>query len=120
MRLRPSVIFSVAIASSIFAASVSPQDVKPIAERLAAQNAIFDEQYEADLRNYPERATSYGDYRYNDKLNEYSLQAINQRHRNDTEFLARLEAIPTTGFSEQDQLSHDLLVRGLAAARSGF
>jgi hypothetical protein len=31
-------------------------------ERLAAQNALFDEQYESDLREFPERATDLGDY----------------------------------------------------------
>jgi hypothetical protein len=44
------------------------QDLKPVAERLAAQNELFDEQYESDLKNFPERATAFGDYRYNDKL----------------------------------------------------
>src|SRR5215831_9319104 len=89
------------------------QDVKPLSERLAAQNALFDEQYESDLRNSPERATAFGDYRYNDRLNDFSLEAILERHKTDVGFLERLEAIPTTGFSDQDQLSHDLMVRVL-------
>ena len=53
------------------------QNAKPVADRVAAQNAIFEEQYESDLRNFPERATAFGDYRYNDKLADYSLA----RHR---------------------------------------
>ena len=81
--------------------------------RLAAQNAIFEEQYENDLRNFPERATSFGDYRYNDKLADYSMEAIAPREKTNEDFLTRIEAIPTTGFSDQDQLSHDLLVRVL-------
>lgn len=84
------------------------------------QNALFEEQYETDLRNFPERATAYGDYRYNDKLAEYSLDAIARRHKTDEDFLARLEAIPTTGFSDQDQLSHDLLVRVLRQRIADF
>jgi len=95
------------------AAPVFGQEHQPPAERLVAQNALFDEQYEADLRNFPERATAFGDYRYNDRLAEYSLDAIQHRHETDQAFLSRLEAIPTTGFSDQDQLSHDLLVRVL-------
>ena len=87
--------------------------VRPVADRLAAQNALFEEYYETDLRNFPERATAYGDYQYNDKLAEYSVDAILQRHKTDETFLARLEAIPSAGFSDQDQLSHDLLVRVL-------
>lgn len=93
---------------------------KTVAQRVAEQNALFDEQYETDLRNFPQRATAFGDYRYNDRLNDDSLQAILQRHKTDEDFLARLEAIPTTGFSDQDQLSHDLLVRVLQQRVTDF
>ncbi|MGO8984970.1 MAG: DUF885 domain-containing protein [Terriglobales bacterium] len=95
------------------AGSVCAQTPQSTADRLAAQNALFEEQYESDLRNFPERATAFGDYRFNDKLAEYSLTAIALRHQTNLAFLARLEAIPTTGFSDQDQLSHDLMVRVL-------
>src|SRR5208283_3430929 len=33
-------------------------NVKPVADRVAAQNALFEEQYESDLRNLSERATA--------------------------------------------------------------
>ena len=72
---------------------LSPPKTKPVAERLAAQNALFDEQYESDLRKFPERATAFGDYRYNDRLTDYSLIAIKQRHETDQAFLQRLQAI---------------------------
>jgi uncharacterized protein (DUF885 family) len=58
--------------------------------------------------------------RYNDKLAEYSLDAIVQRHKTDEAFFTRLEAIPSTGFSDQDQLSHDLLVRVLQQRIADF
>jgi uncharacterized protein (DUF885 family) len=106
--MRPCSIFLFLLSASTFA-----QDLKPVAERLAAQNALFEEQYESDLRNFPERATAFGDYRYNDKLTDHSLAAIEQRYQTDGDFLKRLKAIPTNGFSDQDQLSHDLLIRGL-------
>jgi len=96
------------------------QGHKPVAERLVAQNALFDEQYESDLRNSPERATAYGDYRYNDQLSDYSLAAIAKRHEIDEGFLRRLRAISTTGFSDQDQLSHDLLFRVLEQRSADF
>jgi uncharacterized protein (DUF885 family) len=83
------------------------------AERLSAQNALFEEQYESDLRLSPERATAVGDYRYNDKLADRSLASIAQRHGIDEGYLGKLKAISTEGFSEQDQLSHELLVRSL-------
>ncbi len=97
----------------LVAACAFAQNAKPASDRVAAQNALFDEQYESDLRNFPERATAFGDYRYNDKLADRSLEAIAQYHKTDADFLARLEAIPTAGFDDRDQLSHDLLVRVL-------
>jgi uncharacterized protein (DUF885 family) len=115
MRFRPSLIFLLALGGSVFA-----QDLKPVAERLAAQNALFDEQYESDLRNFPERATAFGDYRYNDKLGDYSLAAIVQRNETNHAFLSRIQAIPKMGFSEQDQLSHDLLIRVLQQRIADF
>jgi uncharacterized protein (DUF885 family) len=96
------------------------QNTKPATGRIATQNALFEEQYESDLRNFPERATAYGDYRYNDKLAEYSLEAIVERNKQNHEFLERLQAISTDGFPDQDQLSHDLLVRVLQQRITDF
>jgi uncharacterized protein (DUF885 family) len=96
------------------------QSAKPPADRLAAQNALFDEYYESELRSFPERATAFGDYRYNDQLADYSLAAIARRDKSNREFLARLKAIPTSGFSDQDQLSHDLLIRVLEQRIADF
>ena len=115
MRFFQSVVLFLAAATSLLA-----QDVKPVAERLAAQNALFDEQYESDLRNFPERATSFGDYRYNDKLGDRSLAGIIERNKTDEGFLARLQALSTAGFSDQDQLSHDLLIRVLEQRIADF
>jgi len=115
MRLHQSLFFIAAVAGSVFA-----QNLKPVADRLAIQNTLFEEQYESDLRNFPERATAFGDYRYNDKLAEYSLDAIAQRHQTDQAFLARLEDISSTGLSDQDQISHDLLARVLQQRIADF
>ena len=125
MRVLVGVIFLAFVAISVSAQNVnsaknSVQNLKPVAERVAAQNALFDEQYESDLRNSPESATAYGDYRYNDKLAERSLAAIAGRNKTNEEFLARLKAIPTDGFSDQDLLSHDLLVRVLEQRIADF
>jgi uncharacterized protein (DUF885 family) len=115
MHLHHSFLLVISLASCTFA-----QNVKPVADRVAAQNALFDEQYESDLRNFPERATAFGDYRYNDKLSERSLDAIAQYHKTDQTFLARVEAIPTAGFTDPDQLSHDLMVRVLQQRITDF
>ena len=115
MRFDKNFFFLIALAGCGFA-----QNVKPVADRLAAQNALFDEQYESDLRNFPERSTAFVDDRYNDKLAERSLDAIVQYHKTDQDFLTRLEDIPSTGFTDQDQLSHDLMVRVLKQRSADF
>ena len=115
MHLYRTLFFLVFMAGSVIA-----QNLKPVADRVAAQNALFEEQYESDLRNFPQRATAYGDYRYNDKLADYSLDAIARRNKIDEAFLSRLNAIPTAGFSDRDQLSHDLLVRVLQQRIADF
>jgi len=123
MRIHKDFLFAavfVAVAGVVAAVSLHAQKTDSVAERVAAQNALFEEQYETDLRNFPERATSYGDYRYNDRLADYSLAAIAERHKTDEAFLAKLTAIPTTGFQDQDQLSHDVMARVLQQRVADF
>ena len=81
----------------------------PVTERVAKQNALFEEFYQTGLKNFPERATAFGDYRYNDKLGQVSLADISRQHAEGDEFLSRLKAIPTEGMSDQDLLSHRIL-----------
>ena len=82
-------------------------------ERVAKQNALFEEFYERGLKNNPERATAYGDYRYNSQLGQYSLAEIARQHAEADGFLARLKAIPTDGMSDTDLLSHRILEKQL-------
>jgi uncharacterized protein (DUF885 family) len=91
-----------------------------VASRLAAQNALFEEQYQADLKASPQTATARGDYRYNDQLNDVSLAQVEREHATNENFLARLKAISTAGFPEQDLLSHDLLVRTLEQRNENY
>jgi uncharacterized protein (DUF885 family) len=100
------------LAAGLSAAAFS-QTTPSVADRVAAQNALFEEQYQNGLRESPERATATGDYRYNDRLSDVSLAAIAHRHAEDLEYLSRLKAISPVGFSEQDQLSHDLMLAQL-------
>src|ERR1700692_3762475 len=86
---------------SVGAAAKAPE---PVASRIAAQNALFEEQYQLDLKRHPERATAVGDYRYNDQLDDYSPAGFALQHALDEDFLGRLDAISTTGFPEQANL----------------
>jgi uncharacterized protein (DUF885 family) len=110
--MRPHIL-TLFLATSLCATPFLTAKTPTVDSRLATQNALFEEIYQADLKNFPERATAFGDYRYNDQLSDHSLSAVARRRTEDTANLARLSAIPTTGFPEQDILSHDLLARVL-------
>jgi uncharacterized protein (DUF885 family) len=105
------------IACSFTAAAKDPETV---ADRIAAQNALFEEQYQADLKAHPERATAVGDYRYNDQLDDFSPAASQRQNEADRKFLARLNAISTADFGEQDKLSHEVMKRLLAQRMANF
>jgi uncharacterized protein (DUF885 family) len=102
---------------SSFSLAAAPDSVTT---RLAAQNALFEEQYQAKLKASPLTGTAYGDYRYNDQLDDASLAEIEREHATDEKFLARLKAISTAGFPEQDILSHELLVRTLEQRNENY
>jgi uncharacterized protein (DUF885 family) len=110
--MRPHVL-TLFLTTSLCATPFLTAKTPSVDTRLSTQNALLEEIYQTDLKNFPERATAFGDYRYNDQLSDHSLSAVARRHTEDTANLARLTAIPTTGFAEQDILSHDLLARVL-------
>jgi uncharacterized protein (DUF885 family) len=112
MLMRPSLLTPSALILAI-SQFVSAQATTSVASRVAAQNALFDEAWQDSLKTNPTRATSVGDYRYNDQLGDYSLAATATRHQRDLADLARIKAIDPSGFPEQDLISHDLFLRQL-------
>ena len=72
-------------------------------------HTLFDEHFERGLEMNPLRATSIGDYRFNDRLaNSNSPEYIAAATAMDQEFLRRLLKIDRGVLSYQDQLSYDL------------
>jgi uncharacterized protein (DUF885 family) len=103
-----------------FTAAGAASESDALASRITAQNALFEEQYQSDLKTHPERATSIGDYRYNDQVEDYSPAAYQRQDATDQGFLSRLNAISTTGFPEQDKLSHEVMQRSLMQRIANF
>jgi uncharacterized protein (DUF885 family) len=85
----------------------------PLRDRVRTLNAIFSDQWEDRLRHQPDFASSIGDTRYNDQLPDYSVRAYNDALARGRGFLTRLAEVDTTGMSDQDQLSKELMVREL-------
>lgn len=75
--------------------------------------SLFDEEWQYELRSNPEMATSLGDNRYNDRLNDRSPGFYEADLETRRKFLARFEAVDPAGLSAQDTLSRELMIRNL-------
>jgi len=75
--------------------------------------SALDDEWEYGLRTHPEFATYVGDSRYNDRLSDYSPEAVEQDLKHAQEALKRIEAIDTSGFPDQEKLNQQLAVREL-------
>jgi len=91
-------------------AAANPADV---GARRAQLLALFDEQWQYELRTSPEEATSLGDNRYNDRLKDRSPEFYQSDLEMTRKFLDRFEALNPAGFSAQDALSRELMIRNL-------
>jgi uncharacterized protein (DUF885 family) len=74
---------------------------------------LLAEQWEYTIRESPEFATIIGDYRYNDRWSDDSLAHLERIKKDTQSWLARFEAIDTTGFPEQEKLNQQLMARNL-------
>jgi uncharacterized protein (DUF885 family) len=103
-----------------FMPEMQPQASAPLSQRRDALNNLLDEQWQYTMRESPEFATVVGDYRYNDRWSDLSLAHITQQNEDAKRFLARFEAVDTSGFPEQEQLNKELMVRNLKDAIEGY
>jgi uncharacterized protein (DUF885 family) len=91
----------------------SDTSVSGVDARRQQLHALFDEQWQNELRLHPEFATAIGDNRYNDRLSDESAEAVQAELEQTKKFLDRFEAIDPTGMSKQDVLSRELMIREL-------
>jgi len=87
--------------------------------RRKALNDLLHEQWEYTLRRGPLFASILGDKRYNDLIDDFSQKAIDEDLEQSRRFLARFEAIDTTGFPEQEALNQQLMIRDLKMNLAG-
>ena len=81
--------------------------------RRKALNDLLSEQWEYTMRTQPEFASILADKRYNDRMSDISETGVRQQLADARKFLARFEAIGTAGFSAQERINRDLMVRDL-------
>ena len=96
-----------------------PSAAAQIETNRKALNAIFDDYWEDNLKHTPEFASALGDKRYNDQISDYSVKAVNETLAREQGFLMRLAAIDASGFTDQEKISRELLLRGFAEDEEG-
>ncbi|HYI11101.1 MAG TPA: DUF885 family protein [Thermoanaerobaculia bacterium] len=109
-KLMLAVLLLFASAGSAAAQELSAADLD---RRRKALMDLLHEQWEYTLKTSPEFASILGDRRYNDQVSDSSEKGIQAELAMTRKFLRRFEAIDTRGFSEQERLNRDLMVRGL-------
>ena len=108
MKVLPAAMLAVVL----FVAACGNEQAEPpadVAHPTASLHTLFDEFFERGLELNPMRASSIGDYRFNDQF----ANSIGPEHREasrqlDEIFLARLLNIDRKQLSRQDRLSYDM------------
>lgn len=98
-----------------FATTASPD----LNARSKALNDLLQEEWEYTMRANPLYASFLGDKRYNDQLDDFSQKHFDDDIEQTRRFLARFEAIDTTGFPDQEALNKQLMVRDLRMTLEG-
>ena len=88
-------------------------------DRRKALNDLFHDYWEDFLKHDPEFASSIGDMRYNDQIGDYSVEAVNDELAREQNLLMRLASIDPTGFTDQEKVSQDLLMRRFEMDQEG-
>ena len=97
------------LAAPLFAANPATD----LESRRKALTTLLDEQWEYTMLHNPLFASTLGDKRYNDQLDDFSQEAIDADLEHERRFIPRLEAIDTTGFPDQEVLNKVLMIRDM-------
>jgi uncharacterized protein (DUF885 family) len=80
---------------------------------------LLEQDWQHQLRTYPEMATAIADNRYNDRLTDRSPTAIASELQYSRKLLAAIQRIDSSQFSPADRLNRNLLVRSLKTNIAG-
>jgi uncharacterized protein (DUF885 family) len=89
----------------------SPEDLE---RRRRELHTALQEHWDWTLQNCPELASYLGDRRWNDRLTDFSFDAIQRRLNETRVWLRTFEAIDVRGFPEQELLNARLIIEELA------
>ena len=97
----------------------APAPATSVAARSKALSTLLAEIWQDRLKHSPEFASLIGDKRYNDQLTDYSAKEVNASLQRGLDYIQRLGAIDTTGLTDQEKLSSELMLRSLIDAQQG-
>lgn len=86
------------------------QSSQDLGARRKAFEALLAEHWEYELSRNPEYASVIGDKRWNDQVSDISAGAVAADLQKTRELLARFEAVDSSGFPEQEDLTRTLLL----------
>jgi uncharacterized protein (DUF885 family) len=95
----------------VFTAAAALAQVVSTSDAAKKLHQLFDSDWQWSLREYPEAATLLGDNRYNDRLADYSIEAIARIKSHEREMLDQIQKIDRAKLSGQDVISYDLFLR---------
>ncbi|MFZ3215114.1 MAG: DUF885 family protein [Candidatus Acidiferrales bacterium] len=113
---RAGIAVIVALCCSLPAGTQTPASLE---SRRKTLNDLLAEQWDYRLRTSPLFASILGDKRWNDKLDDFSQAFIDSDLQETRKFLARFQAIDTSGFPEQEALNKAVMVRDLGLQVEG-
>ncbi len=113
MRLGIALVFTWFVFSSAMVAAEAEMNETEMLQ------TFFEEEWEYGLKENPIMATLFGDLRYNDRLGDSSIAAIERRQRHDVEALRQLESIDRSKLADSDKLNYDLYLENLTLRIEG-
>jgi uncharacterized protein (DUF885 family) len=99
------------VALCLVAAAVGPARAETDAQAAQRLHALFDAEWEWEMRDDPERATYTGDHRYGARLTDRSAAADDARYAHARERLAALRSIDRAQLAPTDRVSRDIMVQ---------
>ena len=107
---------SVAVVLLTLALPARPQNTPApsVDDRRKALNALFQQYWDTLLEFAPEFASVIGDKRFNDKIEDQSVKALNEYLARESALLLKLASIDTTGMNDQEKVSQRLLIQQIA------
>ncbi|CAM5787106.1 DUF885 domain-containing protein [Rhizobacter fulvus] len=100
------------LALCCIAGAAGPVRAETDAQATQRLHALFDAEWEWEMRDDPERATYTGDHRYGAQLTDRSRAADEKRYAHARERLATLRGIDREQLAPADRVSRDIMVQG--------